>query len=316
MKQNFILPVFVLLTTLLISCKKSAVEETQLNESNGATISNLAPLKYHAVSFTTNYKTLPGMVPPFSFTKTLYPDSRVATLKMLSRSIPNHPSNKQRAYDWNVNFTYSTKASKMTGIRKLLEYSIDPIKKTGVVTEIKTETLVYDFAFNNNGFCASISTKGNMFLNTLLGDESVDTTIQMIQLYGPGYYSEISPNTETIFYYFENQNATPPAFSTWTPYNGPTENQLGITYQPKYNGKTLLYLPTQYTLSQEYSLLEVMQWLPIPKIERKAISLEFWTPARQKVTQRQSYYNHVYDKNGCLISYTYGDNVQQKITWK
>lgn len=76
------------------------------------------------------------------------------------------------------------------------------------------------------------------------------------------------------------------------------------------------YIPSQNLISQPFSLLEVMQWLPPSTHQRKGVTGTFYPYNNSyKVAQSQTYKNHKFDSKGNLLSYTYADNAPQKTTW-
>ncbi len=78
--------------------------------------------------------------------------------------------------------------------------------------------------------------------------------------------------------------------------------------------KNFSFIPSQNLISQEYSLLEVMQWLPQNTHQRKSAGGAFLVNGVY-VNQEQVYKNYQFDTNGNQTSLTYGDNILQKTTW-
>ncbi len=68
------------LALLFASCQKDAsVKDRALSSTVSADA--LLPMPCHSTSFVTDYPVEPGKVPPFTFTKTLYSDTRVKTME-------------------------------------------------------------------------------------------------------------------------------------------------------------------------------------------------------------------------------------------
>lgn len=295
----------------LSGCKKDIADLRSSIDSEVVSSDALLPLKYHAVSFVTNYPVVKGKVPPFTFIKTQYADRRIKTLYMVSRYDANISTSTNQYYVSNYTFTYSTNAARAKGTRKLYKATKGALIRT-----------FYDdlsFTFNSARICTKITAVGKPEpLYTLLSDLS-SVFVFNTSSYGFVGYKDAKGNVK----YFEG---------AWL---SGFANSVSYTYDlltlPK---GMLLYQPTQYALDHWFSLLEVMQWAPgRPRNPRKSVSVSIvkkihmdnqgnviygpdGNPIIERVYQSQKYLNHKYDVNGNLISYSYGDGVLQKTIWK
>lgn len=110
---------------LFISCQKKTDVPADSGSVNGGVVvseNGLYPFPCHTTTFVTNYPTLPGKVPPFRFTKTLYPSGRVKTINMLSRANPIHSAFKPQAWEVLGTFTYYSNKAVFKGTKQLWEY--------------------------------------------------------------------------------------------------------------------------------------------------------------------------------------------------
>jgi hypothetical protein len=310
MKQSLVL---LTLTVLLFGCQKSVDIEGNSSTLSQTVESNaLAPLPCHTTSFATNYSAAPGQVPPFRFTKTLYSDTRVKTINMLSRAFPNHSAYKKHAYELIGTFSYTTNRAKFTGTRETWEYFKTATGAAGKRSLGKTPVTYY-FTFNpNTGYCMRVGIANytyNSSIVELLYDESGLRLENAFLGMGDGF--------DPDYFYFKhdsrgNITGTYHVYST-------KQNILSYSYDYTKSGGRYNYQPSQYAICQEYSLLEVMQWLPPEKNPRASVSIQFYpfSPFTNTtfVKQSQIYKNQVYDAAKNLLSYTYGDNVLQKTTW-
>lgn len=295
--------VVIVLLILTISCRKNLNSDPDASITSSISSNALAPLKYHAISFTTGYPLLPGKVPPFTFTKTLYSDTRVKTLYMKSRFDANTASSTNQYYVWNYTFTYGTSSAKAKGTRKLYN------AKTGLLVRTFQDDL--SFTFNSLGICTKITRQGNAEpLYYLLANSSVEMVFNT-ELYGFVGYKDSRGNVARY------EGAWMSGYGNFITYT------YDLSVAPK---GSVFYQPTQYALDHWYSLLEVMQWAPAKmRNPRKSVTLAISSPIPGEIEgyptphhiyQGQKYLNHRYDVNGNLTSYTYGDGVLQKITWK
>lgn len=304
---------YILLATLLFSCQKKIDAPTSIN-GEVVTSDALAPLPCHTTSFATNYPNVAGQNPPFKFTKTQYSDGRINSVKMITRYYPKLSYWERwwsaAFYEWDYKFTYSYRKATMTGTRKW--YFI----RKGTTTKLLQETLVYpfQFTFNAAGFVTAVDMNTNGKLHRKLtlvysADGKILKEINGAMRYenqGLDYqvYSDSRGNITQIVE--KNNYFNLPAYVKYT-YNYTTNAN-----------KKYFYSPTQYAVDQYFNLLEVMQWIPPSKNERKTVvmaSPNFALSPYQNTVQGQSYLNHKYDATGNLLSYTYKDNVLQKTTW-
>ncbi len=303
------------LVLVLAGCQKDLSNKQDVPASSTVSSDVLLPLPFHSVSFATDYPA--NSVQPFSFTKTLYSDTRVYKLQMNVRGNVNSPYFGSTAIiNYDYQFAYSTnKATFTRKAKRSYEAAFPQANK-------------YECTFNNDGYCTEIRYVGpppswqddsfDPVRLTLTYSGKKLTKIWSHFTDGPDEYST-SVGTWNVVY-DANGNV-----STIKPEIG-TLPQSSVSYTYNLNKKgNYCYMPTQYLISQWFSLLEVMQWVPMQVNERKSVSLKVdfidWSggtehSVNRTIVQGQRYYNHKYDANGNLIYYTYGDNVAQKIAWK
>lgn len=295
---------FPLTIIILIVCGCQKQTPSNVGTESGVTTSadaTLLPLKYHATSFTTAYPVVKGQVPPFMFTKTLYTDTRVKTLHMVSRTSASTKYSTNQYYIYDYTFSYALNSARAKGTRKLFA-------KSG--TLVKTFYDDLSFTFNSAGICTRITAVGH-------------SAPLYLQTYSTA--AEVAFSTETYgFSIFKDAKGNfKKSEGAWLSGLAPSVTfTYDLTTTPK---GILFYVPTQYAIDEWYSLLETMQWAPAKSYNpRKSVSLylsfllgDQSTGSEQDIIiQGQKYLNHKYDVNGNLISYTYGDGVPQKITWK
>jgi hypothetical protein len=301
------------LAILFASCQKNlSVKE----DAKSLTVSAdaLLPLPCHSTSFVSEYPIVVGMVPPFTFTKTLYSDTRVNSIKMHSRKNPIHQWFNRESLELSGQFSYGPNRAYLKGTTKTwLYYNFG----NGVMKKLmSTKPVDLLFLFNDQGYCTSVQ----------------DQTIV------PGSYSQV---LYISYSYFDPQRVDQvkiipnPLDQAENINYWPVYDQYGnvLTYDATFNyrvpnltytydytkprgTKNFSYIPSQNWFSQEYSLLEVMQWLPQSKHQRKSVAATFWLPnTNDKIVQSQVYKNYQFDAKGNMTSVTYGDNIPQRTTW-
>ena len=308
------------LSALLIfsSCQKLDKEESK---SGDVVSSNaLAPLPCHSTSFVTNYPTNAGSIPPFKFTKTLYADTRVKTINMLSRNVPVYAAYKPQACEIIGTFTYATNTAYFKGTKEIWEYyktsTGAPAKKS-----ISKKTVSWKFGINpNTGFCEYIFDE--LYRGEIVAISYDYTNPKMLtNIYLPEH-PDRGPSGAILYY------ATNDKYGNVTTYYFPYNRWVSYpSYTYDYNiprgSKNYSYVPSQNLICQEFSLLEVMQWLPQSTHQRKTTSGTFYPYPTStypfntgtKIVQSQTYYNQLFDAKGNMTSYTYADRVIQKTTW-
>jgi len=308
----------LLMAFLLMACQKEiAVKDLTKN----VTVSNEAnsPLQSHSISFTSDYPVKPGEVPPFSFTKTLYPDARVRTIRMLSRKNPIHPAFRKEAVELIGTFTYSANTgpdkayyphlANLKGTSEVWEYYRTPSGQGARRSILKKPVDLY-FQLTRAGYCGTIVDGNYPALILFIGYAPDNHTIYEIDL--KSYDQDSLGITRTIWPIIDEYNNI---LRFEFPYNTvDSYYRIEYDYSVLTGVKNYNYIPSQNLISQEYSLLEVMQWLPQSYHQRKSAGGSFKVNG-QWVTQDQVYKNFQFDSNGNLRSLTYGDNVLQKTTW-
>lgn len=322
LNQHFIfMKVFftAVIAFLFLSCQKDISKSESTSKS--LTVSNdaLVPLPCHTTSFVTDYPPTPiGQVPPFRFTKTLYSDTRVKTINMLHRAYPNYSTYKKQAYETIGTFTYSTNAAKFVGTVQTFEYYKTATNTAGK-RSIAKKNVTINFTFNSSGYCQTVT-------NSDGSDAEYTYEFTNPNQTGPlrlsNLFTHESQTGNHHVLYFKHDR-----YGNLTQYNSPygVKSIINIYYDYLNDGRKTAYIPTQYGVSFEHNLVEVMQWLPQSNNPRKSISIRFpktpgidifdGTTASTTVLQGQTYLNSKYDTKKNLISYTYADKVLQKIGW-
>lgn len=309
------------LAIVFASCQKNLSEK---ESSLSATVSSdaLQPLPCHSTSFVTEHAALPGKVPPFKYVKTLYSDTRIKTINMLSRANPIYSTFKPQAWELTGTFTYAKNTAYFNGTKQLWEYYKTPTGAAAKKSIVKKNvSLKFDFynaemgteEAQEAGTCYAVTNllENKNALRTFLyphikvGEGSDEPVLDFQVNYISGDLLTIEAAAQ--------DNITPLAY----------KDRMKLTFNYKQGSWNepirQSYQPTQNWISLEYTLLEVMQWLPSgykPFQERTSVSVEFYPyNTAHKVVQSQVYKNHQYDAKRNLLSYTYGDNVKQKTTW-
>jgi len=317
------------LVLLLSSCQKDLASKDEVITAVVASDAN-SPLKSHSLTFTSNYAVNPGEVPPFSFTKIQYPDARVKSIRMLSRKNPIYPGFAKEAVELIGNFTYAAKTkvegpwnsvhlAYLKGTKEVWEYYKLP-NGAGARRSVSKTNVDLKFYLNAAGYCLQVT--------ALNGEESYPYSKEyaLVNLYyldkepvGYPYMASllVRDGQREAFRSYDAVLDASSDVLTFTPILNRKLSTVTISYD--YNiprgSKNYSFIPTQNLLSQEYSLLEVMQWLPQPTHQRKTGAGTFYLPNGTKIVQGQVYQNYKFDANGNQTSLTYGDNVLQKTTW-
>jgi hypothetical protein len=311
-----------------ISCQKTLTTETDVTTATLASNAN-SPLKSHTLTFTSNYPVKAGEVPPFSFTKTVYPDHRVKTIRMLSRKNPIYPGFAKQALELIGTFTYAANPNSpppddpaalphlafLKGTMETWDY-YKAANGSAAKRSLGKKVVNWKFYFNDQGICLSVED-----INPPL-PEGVKTTFQWTPDYAwiNDIYDDAGHFSVRKFGFINSdQYSNITGFTNG--YEGaithPGESNFTITYDysAPAGSKNYSYIPTQNLICPEFSLMEVMQWVPKATYQRKTASGKFMLPNGTIVTQSQVYKNYKFDANGNQTSLTYGDNVIQKTTW-
>lgn len=320
----------VLWTSILIlplfSCNKN-IEKPQESINGEAVESNngIYAEPCHATAFTTNYATVPGKVPPFRFTKTQYPSGRIRTINMLSRANPIHSAFKPQAWEVIGTFTYNLKdEAYFVGTKQLWEYYKTTTGSAARKSIVK-KNMNLRFRFNTEDDYASPVGSCVVVFNEL---DKTDPALMLNPWEGRLTVGKSSdePNLTFATPYWEDMYDNKMVLQSQTDNNeSPTDYRLKkritFTYLTTLTQATYRkhsYQPTQNWISMEFTLVEVMGWLPPsfrPSARRSTVAVEFYTSPTAKVVQSQVYKNQQYDAGGKLLSYTYADNILQKTTW-
>ena len=301
------------LVLLLSSCQKDLTSKDEVITAVVASDAN-SPLKSHTLTFTSDYPVKPGEVPPFSFTKTQYSDARIKTIRMLSRKNPIHPEFKKEAVELIGTFTYAPNTigyypdaphlAYLNGTSEVWEYYKTPAG-VGTRKSISKKNVNFRFFITPEGYCMAIED---------LTSGTAETVLQVgYNPDRPHVIDIINVPASTLYYPNYDQYGNVTGFHF--PYGEP-QSYLHISYDyssPRGN-KNFSFIPSQNLISQEFSLLEVMQWVPQPTHARKSAGGIFKVNG-VKVYQDQVYKNYMFDVNGNQKSLTYGDNILQKTSW-
>ncbi len=309
---------------LFAACQKDGSVKDEL-ESFSVSSDALLPKPCHSTEFVTGYPVRPGQVPPFRFSKTLWSDNRVKTINMLSRANPIHAGFKPQAWELTGRFTYSKNAATFTGTKELWEYYKTSTGAAGKKSVLKKDVSLSFSFYNAEQGTEEAMEAGTCYLvyNNLENEEALRTYLYPSIVVGPG---SDEPQIRYAVNYSEGSQLTIyPDEVSQGPVERKHQKKITYTYRPGVyleSKKNLSYQPTQNWVSLEYTLLEVMQWLPSmyrPDIERAGVSVEFYYPHNEntyyKAVQTRQYKNYEYDSIGNLLSFTYEDNVAQQTTW-
>jgi hypothetical protein len=319
------LPLAVL-ALVFASCQKDLSKKESLA---AATVSSdvLLPLPCHSTSFVTDYPVKPGEQPPFSFTKTLYPDTRVNTLKMLSRAVPNYAGYKKLMWETNGKFNYATNMATFTGTKELWEYYKTPAG-AAARRSVQKKNISLTFKFNEKGYVETVDNNyasWDKYSQVYRAGNALDIA------YGTEVPSANKPADALVYLYispFSDEGLSP--YKVYSPSSDQYGNTLylysslqptssSVLYIYDYaiprNGKNYSFIPSQNLISYEYNLCEVMQWLPPSTHQRKTVVGKFVLSTGFQIIQSQYYNNYKFDSKGNETSVTYGDNVPQRTTW-
>lgn len=303
---------------MAISCRRENYDASSIE----ATVSNasLLPLPCHSKTFLTEYPVKPGEVPPFRFTKILWPDTRVKSINMYSRVYPIYPGYQKQAVQLTGTFTYATNQAFLKGTAKTWEYFRN---SSGAADKrlIATKDINWFFYINSNGFCDYMEDRNRVvgagnppIVDNRILDITYDNQnpfkINVIDVIR--YGSEFDQSAHLV--------ANHDQYGNILSFNLPHHpRHSSTTYSYDYSlqrgSKNYSFIPSQNLISQEYSLLEVMQWVPQPTHQRNGVAGVFFLPNGTKVVQSQVYKNYQFDSEGNQTSVTYGDNVPQRTTW-
>jgi hypothetical protein len=245
---------------------------------------------------------------------------------MLSRNNPIHPAFKKEAVELIGTFTYAANPSPdeyltnahlafLKGTSEVWEYYRTSTGAPGK-RSVSKRTINYRFHLNALGYCTAV-----IDLDRSRPDEtSYWYALEILYPLGSGWTLQVMTTTRIGDMDVENYIWPEPDpygnnISFTKVYTQP-DSYYRITYDyliPRGN-KNYSFIPSQNLISQEYSLLEVMQWLPLGTHQRKAAGGTFKVDG-QWVNQDQVYKNFQFDANGNQTSVTYGDDIVQRTTW-
>jgi hypothetical protein len=239
---------------------------------------------------------------------------------MLARAVPVYATYKPQACEIIGTFTYATNTAFFKGTKEIWEYSKT---STGAATKrsVSKKNVSWKFAISpTTGFCTGVD-------DVLLGSQLMELDYDynnpkmLTNIYLPEH-PDRGPGGAILYYVTNDQYGN--ILSFYFPYNRwISYPSYTYDYTKPRGTKNLSYVPSQNLICQEYSLLEVMQWLPQSTHLRKTTSGTFFPYATStypfnkgtKIVQSQTYSNQLFDAKGNITSYTYSDNVQQKTTW-
>ena len=331
----------------LVSCQKTLTPEKEVTTAIVASNAN-SPLKSHTLSLTTDYPIKPGEVPPFYFVKTLYSDHRVRTIKMLSRAYPIHRAFPKHALETIGTFTYAANIGDdkagaphlafLKGTREVFEYYKNP-NGTGARRSVKKWNLDLKFYLTSQGYCSQVKdlrfpVAGWLPQQVLLilyypeNPNAIEYMSERVrsadgQLLGANHVAANNDSYGNIItagnIVAQGYNIPHPDYPA-RPAGNADQFEISYDYTAPAGTKNYSYIPSQNLISQDFSLVEVMQWLPKATYQRKTAGGRFRENPflqfqDQFVYQDQVYKNFQFDANGNQKSLTYGDNILQKTTW-
>jgi hypothetical protein len=307
------------LALIVAGCQKNLSKKESSLVSASATVSSdaLLPLPCHSTSFISDYPVQEGSVPPFRFTKTLYPDTRVKEINMVTRKYPIYAAYLNHSIELNGTFSYSTERAYLKGTEKTWEHYF---YGNGVTKKlISTKNVNLKFYITPQGYCTKV---------TDLDRATGPAESQEVRVLSVNFNDCCDPSKVTSIVLEGGVRYWYPVYDQYgnvTTYQAPfSQSAPYLTYTYDYSKpcgtKNYSFIPSQNWFSQEYSLLEVMQWLPQSNHQRKTVAATFYPFATtnnpgQKIVQSQTYNNFQFDSKGNLTSVTYGDNVPQRTTW-
>ena len=304
-------------TLLFTACQKDQSVVVGENRSQTVHSDVLLPLPCHSTSFVSDYPVVPGQVPPFRFTKGLYPDGRVKTMTMLSRVYPIHPVYKKQAVELMGTFTYATNTAFFKGTREVWEYYM--ADGGSARRSISKKDLSYQFDFTPQGYCRKISSPD--YTNPEVLFVNYDSDPRQISFINVTENADLNAGPALFYPQFDqygNVSRYDQVYNRWG-------SVLSYTYDYSIpRGPTnYSFIPSQNWISQEFSLLEVMQWVPQAKHQRKGVLVKFFPyitttypfNTGQEVTQGQVYKHYGFDAKGNHVYLTYADNIPQRTTW-
>jgi hypothetical protein len=318
--------------TILASCQKKMEEPADSLQGDMVESENAVyPEACHSISFSTNYPSVAGKVPPFRFTKTQYASGRIRTINMLSRANPNHPAFKQQAWEVIGTFTYWEHYARLTGTKQLWEYyktSTGAAARRSIVK--KNINLLFTFRNGKVGQKIDVERVDNIIENRPA--LTFKTSSTMYGMYP--YKIEVLPGSDEPENYFEvlpdkespNRAVT---ISSITELRKPSSWAATKTIRydfvdyGTYPYRNRVYQPTQNWISLEYTICEIMGWIGLDGLdgngagyERTGVEVRFHPYNTSTMAiQSQVYKNHRYSGTN-LVSYTYGDGVLQQTSWQ
>lgn len=333
------------MAAILISCQKKVGSDKESITGPGVSSEANSVIKSHTITFKSDYPVKPGQVPPFAFTKTSYPDARIRSISMLSRAYPIYPGFPPHAVELTGNFTYSANneydkawdphLAILKGTSQVWEY-YKTATGTGARRSVSKRDIFWRVKFNVYNRVVSIAEgppppPNEEWRNwVIMGFDYDENNPEILTHFYTNHASATSDGNKVTHYFpTTDQYGNILSFVVTKPDGMPTENPWypAIKYDqpPSYYRATYDYsilrgsrnysfIPSQNLISQEYSLMEVMQWLPQPTHQRKGVGGTFSINGKT-VTQDQVYKNFQFDSNGNQVSVTYGDNVLQRTTW-
>jgi hypothetical protein len=260
----------IALILLFLGCKKDVVP-TEENNSLQLTRSDdaLLPLKCHTLSLSS-----------LKLVKELYPDTRVKSLTLGTRNFLG------LEWKWFLYFAYYPNQARIRGSRG--EYL------NGVRQSINRDTI--EVNFNSYGYATTVYTISASRVRTLQLTLTYNTSnpalIRLTKMNNVPVINDVKGNIISI---------------------KPTPN-YGVAYTYNLNsgaGKRHFYSPAidpvvgNFILSDYFALLELMQWIPMPRNTRTSVeTFPFVTGDDSRVVNLT---NHQFDASGNLVRFIIDD---------
>ena len=238
---------------------------------------------------------------------------------MLSRMYQNYADYKKQGVELIGTFTYGPKLAYLKGTSQVWEY-YKTSAGAAARRSISKKNVDLKFLINPQGYCDTIidlvQPREQPWLEpdvlvinkNGLNQEQIKSTYRFVENGGMYIYEDFKyPNYD--------QFGNIISFKRDGPYETSSYFTAEYDYDIPRESKNYSFIPSQNLISQEYSLLEVMQWRPQPTHQRKSVAGVFWYHNINWVEQKQSYKNYRFDNKGNQISVTYSDNILQKTSW-
>lgn len=240
---------------------------------------------------------------------------------MLSRVYPIHANYKKHAVELIGTFSYGPNRSYLKGTSQVWEY-YKTSTGAGARRSVSKKNINYKFYITSQGYCNKVT---DLTFPSDGPEEWQEPEVLSIGLNYVEQYQIMVSTRDTSGGYLStgldfkfpefDQFGNIVSFDVTQSLSTNSYFKVGYDYNIPRGSKNYSFIPSQNLISQEYSLLEVMQWVPQPTHQRTTVAGVFRLPNNTWLKQRQYYHNYQFDAKGNQISVTYGDNIPQRTTW-